>query len=77
MAEQYGVASNRPEARQQVCSVCTKRIGKGYFVFLGEQYFHAACFFATDDHGATERQVRHLRAAFESLKTLEPLFARR
>ena len=70
MAENYGVGGNRPEAQHKVCGICKKRIGRAYLVFLDEKYFHAKCFFTSDDHGATKRQVRILRAAYDTLKDL-------
>ena len=77
MAERYGVGENRPEAKGKPCGVCTKPIHKGYVVFLGEQYFHATCFFKAKDTGATERQRRHLEAAYESVKIFSPLWRKR
>lgn len=72
--ERYGIGENRPEARGKVCGGCSKRIHRGYTVFLDEQYFHAACFFKAKDTGATEQQVRHLRAAYESVKVFSPMW---
>jgi hypothetical protein len=74
MAEKYGVAGNRPEARQKVCKICKKRIGRAYFVFLGERYFHAECFFTSDDYGASERQVRLLSAAYDAVQIFSPIW---
>lgn len=75
--ERYGVGENRPEAQHKVCRACKKRIGRGFLVFLHAKYFHADCFFAAEDHGATPRQVRHLRAVLASLETLAPLWKER
>jgi hypothetical protein len=74
MAERYGVGENRPEAQGKVCGVCIKQIHRGYSVFLGEKYYHAKCFFKAKNTGATEQQVRYLRAAYESVKIFSPMW---
>jgi hypothetical protein len=67
MAEKWGAGSHRPELKSKKCKVCGKRIGMGYFVSLDKTYFHPKCFSTTDDHGATERQVRHVQVALSVL----------
>jgi hypothetical protein len=74
MAERYGVGANRPEAQGKPCSICTQPIGEGYIVFLGERYFHDSCFLKSEDTGATQQQVRYLRAALESVKIFSPIW---
>jgi len=72
--ERYGVGENRWGAEGKVCHVCIKQINRGYSVFLGEKFYHAKCFFKAKYTGATERQMRHLRAAYESAKVFSAMW---